>query len=519
MASARWRASSSAACSRPASHPDADRLSVCIVDTGDEKPSQIVCGAPNVAAGQTVAVATPGAVMPDGTTLKTAKLRGIESQRDDPGRGRARDRRPTRRDHGARRRRAGAGHAAGRRAADRRPTCSSSRSPRTGPTASASTGSRARSMRRPGRRCAAAVGGRPRERGRGRAASRSASSAPICARGSRRACSRTSRSARRPLWLKARLMAAGQRPISNVVDITNYVMLLTGQPLHAFDLDRVAGAALTVRRAKPGEQVQTLDGQTRTLDEQMVLIADARRADLDRRDHGRRALARSGRTRPACCSRSRTGTARTSIARRCRLGLRSEASTRFEKGFSPSRRCEAQAVATKLMIELCGARVAPGTIDVGGPGPPPSTIRLRDARVDGLLGIEIPRARCRGDPAGARVQGRPAIDGLDVTVAALPPRRRHAGGRSDRGGRPARRRSRRCPRRCPSRHGASGRLTPRQRLRRRARTRSPPRVSTRSLGWSFAESRPGAQLRLPEQTHGRAREPDVQRAVAAANDV
>jgi len=78
-----------------------------------------------------------------------------------------------------------------------------------------------------------------------------------------------------PPWLKARLMAAGQRPINNVVDITNYAMLLTGQPLHAFDLDRVAGAKLTVRRAKDGEQVQTLDSQTRELDSQMVVIDDA----------------------------------------------------------------------------------------------------------------------------------------------------------------------------------------------------------------------------------------------------
>ncbi len=78
-----------------------------------------------------------------------------------------------------------------------------------------------------------------------------------------------------PLWLKARLTAAGQRPINNVVDITNYAMLLSGQPLHAFDLDRVAGARLTVRRAHEGEQMQTLDGQTRTLDGEMVVIEDA----------------------------------------------------------------------------------------------------------------------------------------------------------------------------------------------------------------------------------------------------
>jgi len=78
-----------------------------------------------------------------------------------------------------------------------------------------------------------------------------------------------------PAWLQARLAAAGQRPINNVVDITNYAMLLTGQPLHAFDLDRVAGATLTVRRASEGERIDTLDGQTRTLDAQMLVIEDA----------------------------------------------------------------------------------------------------------------------------------------------------------------------------------------------------------------------------------------------------
>ena len=78
-----------------------------------------------------------------------------------------------------------------------------------------------------------------------------------------------------PLWLKARLMACGQRPISNVVDITNYVMLLTGQPMHAFDYERVAGRRLNVRRARAGEQLQTLDEQTRTLDPEIVVIEDA----------------------------------------------------------------------------------------------------------------------------------------------------------------------------------------------------------------------------------------------------
>ena len=78
-----------------------------------------------------------------------------------------------------------------------------------------------------------------------------------------------------PAWLKARLMAAGQRPINNVVDITNYAMLLTGHPLHAFDLDRVGGRSLVVRGAREGETIDTLDGQTRTLEAGEIVIDDA----------------------------------------------------------------------------------------------------------------------------------------------------------------------------------------------------------------------------------------------------
>ena len=137
-----------------------------------------------------------------------------------------------------------------------------------------------------------------------------------------------------PPWLKARLSAAGQRPISNVVDITNYVMLLTGQPLHAFDLDRVAGGTLVVRRAQDGEEVETLDGQTRRLDAEMVVIDDA-----------------DGPTSIAGVmggARSEVGAATTRVLMEVanwdgpninrtswRLGLRSEASARNEKALSP----------------------------------------------------------------------------------------------------------------------------------------------------------------------------------------
>ena len=146
--------------------------------------------------------------------------------------------------------RAEAGDAARATSSRSRPTCSCSRSRRTAPTASGSTASRARSTPRPARRCSRApwtsdpgTHGRPRRHHDQRRVP------DLCPRFTARIFEDV-KIGPSPPWLKARLMAAGQRPISNVVDITNYVMLLTGQPLHAFDLDRVAGATLTVRTAQ-----------------------------------------------------------------------------------------------------------------------------------------------------------------------------------------------------------------------------------------------------------------------------
>ena len=137
-----------------------------------------------------------------------------------------------------------------------------------------------------------------------------------------------------PLWLQARLLAAGQRPINNVVDITNYAMLLTGQPLHAFDLDRIAGAQLTIRRASDGEQVRTLDGQERTLDGGMVVIDDADGpTSIAAIMGGERSEVHEATTNVLLEVANWDGPAihRASWA----LGLRSEASGRFEKGLAP----------------------------------------------------------------------------------------------------------------------------------------------------------------------------------------
>ena len=214
-------------------------------------------------------------------------------------------------------------------------------------------------------------------------------------------------------------MAAGQRPISNVVDITNYVMLLTGQPLHAFDLDRVEGATLTVRRAHDGEQIETLDGQTRTLDADMMLIEDAAGpTSIAGVMGGARSEVGADTTRVLMEAANWDGANihRTSL----KLGLRSEASGRFEKGIQPEQAMEAQAVSTRLMIELCGARLVPGTIDVGGDGPPPKTIRLRDGAGRRACSVStIPRERCAEILNALEFTTADAHDGLDVTVPAF----------------------------------------------------------------------------------------------------
>jgi phenylalanyl-tRNA synthetase beta chain len=298
-----------------------------------------------------------------------------------------------------------------------------------------------------------------------------------------------------PIWLKARLLAAGMRPISNVVDITNYVMLLTGQPMHAFDLDQLAGEELTIRRGRVGEKLDTLDGQTRELDEDLVVICDANGpTSLAAIMGGASSEVTASTTRVLLEAANWDGATvqRTAL----RLGLRSEASSRFEKGLSPGQTTEALAVATRLLIELGGAHVLPGTIDVGGPGPDPEPITLRPASVNRLLGSEIAPERCRqilhslgfevtGDDNElvvvpphfrARDVTRPVdlieevarIDGLDRLPATLPPRQ-----------------------------NAAGRLTPAQQLRRRVEDALASRGLSEIAGWSFADPALLDRLLLP----------------------
>ena len=255
-------------------HPDADRLTVCMVALGEGDTAQIVCGAPNVAEGQTVAVARPGAVMPGGVKLKKAKLRGVESEgmilaEDEVAIGTLHDGIMVLDDD----------LLPGTPLADVLPI----------------TSDVLELEITPNRPDCLSIYGLAREVHAATAAPLAPppwSDDPLPHDGDipgfsvevrdRELCPRFTarlyedvKLGESPPWLKARLMAAGQRPISNVVDITNFVMLCSGQPMHAFDADLVAGGTLVVRRARDGEVMTTLDDVERRLDADMVVIDDA----------------------------------------------------------------------------------------------------------------------------------------------------------------------------------------------------------------------------------------------------
>jgi phenylalanyl-tRNA synthetase beta chain len=487
-------------------HPDADRLSVCLVDIGDGSPSQIVCGAPNVAAGQTVAVARPGATLPDGSTLTKVSLRGVESDgmilaEDELAIGTEHDGILVLGD--------GAG-APGTpletvlqistdvlvlEVTPNRPDCLGIYG--VAREVHAATGARLSSppwAEDPGASAENVPGARSAQIDD--QIKITVQAPDLCPRFTARVFEEV-KIGPSPAWLKARLMAAGQRPISNVVDITNYVMLLTGQPLHAFDLDDVAGAQLTVRRAARDEELRTLDGQLRRLDQNMVLIADADGpTSIAGVMGGARSEVQPSTTRVLMEAASWHGANihRTSL----KLGLRTEASGRFEKQLQPEQAMEAQALAAQLMIELCGARLRPATIDIGGDGPPPRTIRLREQRIASLLGAPISRARCEQILNALEFSTTPAPDGLDVRVPSF--RRADVTREADVIEEVARLDGlEKLPVTLPSRHGASGRLTFTQHLRRRAADALSAQGLHEIVGWSFASAGLAARLGLADQ--------------------
>jgi phenylalanyl-tRNA synthetase beta chain len=477
-------------------HPDADRLRVCTVDDGEGERT-IVCGAPNVAAGQTVAVALPGARMPGGEKLRKAKLRGVASE----GMILAADELEVGEDH------EGIlvldeGLDAGTPLAEVIPLAEPVLEIEVTPNRVDCFGvfgvarevhaiSAAPLAAEPWAEDAPAAG----EGEASDYASVAVDVPELCPRFTARVFSDVTIGPS-PLWLQARLAAAGQRPINNVVDITNFVMLLTAQPLHAFDLDKVPNGALSVRTASEGEKMTTLDGVEHVLDAETVLVCD--------RDGptgiagvmgGQVSEVSETTTRVLLEVATWNGT---NILRTSRqLGLRSEASSRFEKQLHPALCMRAQAVASRLLVELCGAKLVPGTIDVAAEIPEPRRLRLRAARVVGLLGMEISQADQSAylERLGFGVEA----DGEDLEVTVPPDRHYDVTREVDLIEEVARVHGidEHLPTTLPAVAGRVGGLSREQRLRRRAEDGLRDLGFDQAVGWSFTDPGEPARLRIP----------------------
>jgi phenylalanyl-tRNA synthetase beta chain len=478
---------------RSEQHPNADRLSVCEVDVGRGEPQTIVCGAPNVAAGQTVAVALPGAVMPDGSTLGEAKLRGVASSgmilaEDEVG--------------------IGEDHAGimvlpgelpvGDPLAEHLPIADEVLEIEITPNRPdiMSVYGVARDLHAV---TGAALAEDPTARDAEPAGDDSADDhaaveidPEICLRFTARVFCDV-KIGPSPLWLKQRLMAAGQRPISNVVDITNYVMLATGQPLHAFDLDEVRGARIVVRRAAEGERMTTLDDVERSFSSEAALVCDAEGpSGIAGIMGGQISEVSDNTTRVLMEAATWVGPniMRTSKA----LGLRTEASARFEKQLHPEQAMAAQRLAARLIVELCGARFVPGTIDVYPDPAPPRLVGLREERMERLLGESIPSERVSEilerlgfERAGDEWRVPPWRDADVQREADLIEEVARIHGLD------------KLPTTLPAREGAVGRLTEEQRLRRRVEDLLRDRGLHECIAYAFTSPAALRWLRLGDE--------------------
>jgi phenylalanyl-tRNA synthetase beta chain len=218
-----------------------------------------------------------------------------------------------------------------------------------------------------------------------------------------------------PAWMTERLQAAAVRPISPVVDITNYVLLELGQPMHAFDLATLAGSELRIRRAVPGEPLTTLDGVERKLDSDMLVIADARQAQAVAGVMGGGTSEVSGATRSVALESAFFKPA--SVRRTSkRLGLKTEASSRFERGADINAAVVALQRAVALMQQIGAGRLIGPIVDLYPKPLGPRTLRLRRHRLGALLGMQVPDADVARilNRLGLRVAG--VADGWSVTV-------------------------------------------------------------------------------------------------------
>jgi phenylalanyl-tRNA synthetase beta chain len=194
-----------------------------------------------------------------------------------------------------------------------------------------------------------------------------------------------------PEWLAARLRAIGQRPINNVVDATNYLLFEINQPFHAFDLARLRGPAVVVRRAKAGEPIVTLDGVPRKLTADMTAICDAERPTIVAGVMGSAESEVSEKTTDIVLECAYFQPTRIRRTRRA-LGISSESSYRFERGIDLLGMPDATRRAIEVIIAVAGGSVREAPVDLWPEPQQPRSVFLRPARVNHLLGVDVPRA-------------------------------------------------------------------------------------------------------------------------------
>ena len=373
-------------------HPDADKLSVCMIDVGADAPVQIVTGASNVNAGDMVPAALDGAKLPGGKEIHAGKLRGVDSNgmlcslselnltvsdfpyADEDGifilQEKATPGQNIREVLGLH------GYTVEFEITNNRPDCLSviglARE-------SAATFDKPLTLHTP-----QVKGSGPNIDGL----------LTVCIEDPKLCPRYTARMVRdvkigpSPRWLRERLRASGVRPINNIVDITNYVMLEYGQPMHAFDYACVGGKTITVRTARPGETLETLDGQSRTLSPSMLLIADD--------THPVGVAGVMGGANSEITSQTRDivfesanfygpSVRKTALA----LGMRTDASNRFEKGLDPQNTIPAVQRACELVELLNAGTVCDGFIDVSFVEDSERTLPVEAGCINALLGTAL----------------------------------------------------------------------------------------------------------------------------------
>ncbi|MCU0424406.1 MAG: phenylalanine--tRNA ligase subunit beta [Candidatus Kapabacteria bacterium] len=375
-------------------HPNADKLSVCTVAVGGGTVNTIVCGAPNVAAGQKVPVALSGAVVPNGGfTIEKRKLRGVESNgmicsKAELGISEESD--------GIWELHADAplGETlAGYLGLDdvlyeisitpNRSDCLSHlgiareiaayfHSP----------------LRKPEARVQEDSGLKVEDR-----ITVKIEDTEGCHRFAGRVV-RGVKIGESPKWLKDRITACGLRSINNVVDVTNYVMLECGKPIHAFDLDKIAGKTLVIKQAQNGEKFTTLDGKERTVDSSMVMVCDAEKSSAvggimgglysEISDGTVNVLIESAYFKPSSIRRTAK-----------KLGISSDAAYRFERGVDMETVVFAADRAAELIQQVAGGQIASGVVDVYPTKQPEKQVTVRYARADMLIGKHIPSTEQR----------------------------------------------------------------------------------------------------------------------------